>query len=155
MRWIALCAAAVIGIAATGRAEDIKSGALTIEAPWVRASAGTTAGVFLTVRNDGEADRLAAVTTESAAEAKIDATVKDGDVMKMRPVDRLPVPAHGNVALTPGGYHIMLMGLKGPLKAGDSVSLTLRFEKAGPVRVVAEVLKSGSMGPMMDHQTMK
>jgi copper(I)-binding protein len=44
------------------------------------------------------------------------------------------------------------MGLKAPLKAGDSVSLTLRFDKAGPVRVVADVLKPSSMGPMMDHQ---
>jgi copper(I)-binding protein len=59
----------------------------------------------------------------------------EGDVMRMRQVDAIDVPAGQAVELKPGSFHLMLMGLKAPLKAGDRFPLTLKFEKAGEVKV--------------------
>ena len=73
----------------------------------------------------------------------------DGSVMRMRQVDAIDLPAGQAVELKPGGLHIMLMDLKAPLKAGDTVPLTLRFEKAGehtvqvPVRAAPAAAASG------------
>jgi hypothetical protein len=57
----------------------------------------------------------------------------------MSPVDSVDIPAGGELAFKPGSYHVMLMGLKQELKTGDKVTLTLNFEKAGPVTVECEV----------------
>jgi copper(I)-binding protein len=69
----------------------------------------------------------------------------EGNVMKMRQIDRLALPAGKTVQLSPGGYHLMLLGLKAPLKAGDSFPLTLKFEKAGEVTVKVRVEAAGAM----------
>ena len=63
----------------------------------------------------------------------------EGDVMRMRQVDAIELPPGATVELKPGGMHLMLMGLKQPLKADDKVPLTLRFEKAGEVTVQMSV----------------
>jgi copper(I)-binding protein len=70
--------------------------------------------------------------------------IMEGNVAKMRRVDSIPVPDGGSVTLQPGGYHIMLMDLKGPLKAGDTVKLKLKFEKAGEMEVDAKVQPIGA-----------
>ena len=62
-----------------------------------------------------------------------------GEMMGMRPIPRLDIPAGGSVELKPGSYHIMLIELVAPLKAGDKIDITLKFEKAGDVKVTAEV----------------
>ena len=109
---------------------------------WVRASIGQvpTTAAYLTVENRGEKDdRLLSVSTPIAASAQIHDSGESKGVMQMRPVKALSV-AHGkSVALTPGGMHIMVMGLTLPLKAGDRIPLTLHFEHAGDVAVQAEV----------------
>jgi copper(I)-binding protein len=124
------------------------AGKITVEAPWARASAGTTGAAYLTVKNAGDAeDRLVAVSTPAAAKAEIHTTTMEGDVMKMRPVDAVPVAAHGTAELKPGGLHVMLMELKAPLKQGDTIPLTLKFEKAGDVPVTVAVQGVGAAGP--------
>jgi hypothetical protein len=65
-----------------------------------------------------------------------------GGMMGMQPIARLEIPAGGSVALEPGGYHIMLIGLKQELVAGETIEITLTFEKAGEVKVTAEVRES-------------
>jgi copper(I)-binding protein len=85
------------------------------------------------------ADRLVAVTTEAAANAELHQSVEENGVARMLPVDSLEIPAGGSVELKPGGYHIMLMGLKAPLKKGDVLMLQLKFEHAGMVEVMADV----------------
>jgi hypothetical protein len=65
-----------------------------------------------------------------------------GGTMGMRPIDRLEIPAGGTVELKPGSYHIMLIGLNQELKPGDKIEITLTFEKAGEVKVTAEVRES-------------
>jgi copper(I)-binding protein len=77
-------------------------------------------------------------------------TIKNGDVMEMRPVDALTVSADKPVTLAPGGYHIMLMGLKRPLAKGDKFPVTLRFEKAGSIQATVTVQSAGASAPTMD-----
>ena len=135
--------------AAAGLAE-VKAGGITISQPWARATAGRapTAGAYITLRNDGStADRLLGARTSAAARADMHIQQMDGDIMRMRPVDAIELPPGASVAMGPGGLHIMLVDLKAPLKAGDRLPLTLRFEKAGEVTVEAQILSIGAAGP--------
>ena len=101
---------------------------------------GMNGGVYLTIRNDGDqADRLLGAESPVARVVEIHETTMEGDVMAMRPVEAIEIPAGGEVSLEPGGYHIMLIDLQQPLAAGDSVELTLIFEQAGRITVTAEV----------------
>ena len=86
------------------------------------------------------ADRLVSATSPAAQKVEIHSMTMDGGIMRMRPVpDGLPVTAGGKLELKPGGFHIMLIGLKAPLALGSSVPLTLRFAKAGTVTVQLKV----------------
>ena len=106
---------------------------VTVTDAWVR---GTVAGqkvtgAFMQLTSPADATRVG-VATPTAKIVEIHEMKKDGDVMKMKAVDRLPLPAGKRVVLEPGGYHVMLFDLKQPLKEGDVVPLTLTFEdKAG------------------------
>ena len=128
---------------------------VTVETPWSRATVGKTGAVYMTLRNDGtETDVVVGVESGAARKAEIHETIAAGDIMKMRPVDRLELAPGETVVLEPGGKHIMLMGLAGPLKEGEDVSLTLTFETAGTVDVVAPVAAAGAaVAPAhgMDH----
>ena len=114
-----------------------------VKGAFARASAMSTAkagAVYMTLMNQGAvADRLMAVTTGAAISAEIHEALMEDGVAKMRPVEVFDVPAGGSVELKPGGYHIMLMGLKAPLKKGDMIMLQLKFEHAGLVDVMAHV----------------
>lgn len=146
MRGIASFCVALLLIATAARAEEVKAGDLTITDVWSRASAAKTAGVFLTIRNAGDADRLVSAETKAAAVAQLHATTRSGDVVRMRKIDGVDVPAHGRVALKPGGTHVMLVGLQGPLREGTSFPLTLTFAKAGAVVVTVSVRQAGAVG---------
>lgn len=106
---------------------------------WVRATpAGVpTAAAYLTLTNRGRApDRLLSARTSAAASAGVHTMSMTGGIMRMRPVEGgLPLPPGGAVTLSPGGDHLMLMGLKRPLPPGARLSLTLRFERAGVVKL--------------------
>lgn len=110
---------------------------------FARASATSMAkagAVYMTLTNHGAApDRLLAASTPAAASAEVHESLEKDGVATMRPIESLEIPAGGSVQLKPGGYHIMLMGLKAPLKKGDMVMLQLKFEHAGMVDVVANV----------------
>src|ERR1700754_3488725 len=109
-----------------GIASAQSAGKVSVETPWARASAGTTGAAYFTLKNQGDADdRLVAVSTPAAGKAELHTMTMEGDVMKMRPVDGIPVAAHGTAELKPGGLHVMLMELKAPLKQGESFPLTL------------------------------
>ncbi|MEO1025827.1 MAG: copper chaperone PCu(A)C [Pseudomonadota bacterium] len=94
-------------------------------------------GGFLQITNAGlEDDRLIAVSTSIAGRAEIHEMAMQGDTMKMREIDQgLPIPAGATVSLEPGGYHLMFMGLEGPLVEGERFEATLIFEKAGAMVV--------------------
>jgi periplasmic copper chaperone A len=144
---IVLILAWTAAVAAGGRAH-----ALHIEAPWSRATPpGVTTGVaYLTIRNDGAAaDRLLAASSPQAESVEIHQTSMVDGEMQMRERQDLPVPPGAVLRFEPGGYHLMLVGLKAPLVAGGRATLTLRFERAGPITVELPVAAAGAPAPGM------
>ncbi|MCA3255504.1 MAG: copper chaperone PCu(A)C [Alphaproteobacteria bacterium] len=143
--------AALIAVAAAASAHSYRAGSLTIQHPWSRETAPGQAvgGGFMTIVNRGGADdRLLSGTSPVAAEVQIHTMSMDGGVMRMRQVtDGIAVPAKGTLALKPGGYHIMFMGLKRPLKRGERIPVTLRFQRAGAVTLQVAVQPVTSTGP--------
>jgi copper(I)-binding protein len=105
--------------------------AIAVTNAWARetAPAQVNGGGFLTITNKGQADRLVSASSTVAPTVQLHTMSMDGGVMRMRELpDGIPVPAQSVVELKPGGMHIMFIGLKAPLKPGQSVALTLRFE---------------------------
>jgi hypothetical protein len=145
---LALSSSAIIVPRAS--AHEITAGALTISHPWSRATAGSakTGALYLTVANAGaEADRLLGVSAEVAARCELHLSGMNGDVMTMQMVDKVEVPAGGAVSFAPQGAHVMLIGLKAPLKKGSSFPAVLHFEKAGDVTVEVEVQGIADLQP--------
>ncbi len=115
---------------------------IVIEDPWVRAVPPTAknTALFMVIKNVGDdPDALIGVKTDISKMVSIHKTVDQNGVMKMVHVDKLSVPAGGSVVLKPGGYHIMVMGLKKDIKAGENVKFTLIFEKSGEITIKAPV----------------
>jgi copper(I)-binding protein len=132
---------------------EFKAGDLTIGHPWSRATPGgaKVGGGYLTITNKGPApDRLVSVSIPAAVADHVEIhemATKDG-VMTMRAQPNgVTIEPGKTVAFVPGGYHLMLMGLKGPLKQGDRVKAVLTFEKAGPVEVTINVEGMGAQHP--------
>ncbi len=126
----------------TGTAATVVVGNLTIDDAWARASmAGMKMGAgYLTVTNGGAADdELLAVTTPAAGEVQIHRSQTQDGVMRMREVGATSIPAGQRIRFLPGGLHLMFMGLKAPLEAGQTVPVTLQFREAGEVTVSFEV----------------
>ena len=123
-----------------GEMTSFAIGDLVVESPWARESVTRTGVAYFTVRNGGDQDdRLIVVSSEVAEQAELHASVMQDGVMRMRAVDAVEVPAHGEAVLAPGGLHVMLVGLKAPLEEGGSFALTLTFEKAGEVEVMTAI----------------
>ena len=98
-----------------------------------------------------------ASSTPIAANAEPHETINDNGIMKMPPAAAVPIPAHEMVTFAPGGTHIMLMGLKQPLTAGQSFLLTLTFAHSAPVTVDVKIrgLGRGTNGSMSGHDGMQ
>lgn len=125
---------------------------MTLERAWARATPpGTTvAAAYLVIDNRGSrSDRLLALSSPRAERAEVHATLRDGDVVRMRRVDPLHLGAGERLELRPGGTHIMLLGLRAPLAEGERVPLVLRFEVAGELRTEIRVFAAG--GGRHDH----
>ena len=122
---------------------------------WARATAPgqTDGGGFVTITHAADApDRLIGVSSPVATSAQVHSMTMDHGVMRMRAVEGgLLIPPHGHVDLQPGGYHIMLLGLKHPLRVGESVPVLLRFENAGVVSTRLAVQPAGATGPATQH----
>lgn len=102
--------------------------------------AGTNSAAYLVIRNEGsQADRLIKAESAVAKAVELHNVKMENNVMEMFQVDGIDVPANGQAELKPGSYHVMLIGLTRDLKAGEKVTLTLTFEKAGAVTLEAEV----------------
>ncbi|MET3108901.1 copper(I)-binding protein [Oxalobacteraceae bacterium GrIS 2.11] len=124
-------------------AHEFKLGEIQIAHPYARATVTqqTSGAAYLGLENKGKTtDKLLKVESNVAKSVEIHNMEMVGDVMKMREVDGLELKAGSKISMSPGGgYHIMLIGLKQPLKAGDKFPLTLTFEKAGKIEVVVYV----------------
>ena len=133
--------------------EDFKLGALTISQPYARATAPgqPVGGGFMTIANKGADDHLLSATATAAKSIELHSMSMEGDVMRMRQVEAIALPAGQSVELKPGALHMMFMGLKAPLKAGDKVPVTLKFEKAGELTVMVRVQAPGADAPAHKH----
>jgi copper(I)-binding protein len=146
------CAAALLALpGGSSQAQEVKAGDLVIMQPWSRATPGGAkiAGGYLTIENKGAAsDRLTAVSGDIAGKVEIHEMAMNNGVMTMRPLEKgLEIEPGKTVKLAPGGYHLMLMDLKNPLKQGEKVPLELQFEKAGKVAVSLDVQGVGAQAP--------
>ena len=137
---------ALVAFATSIQAQDAKVGSIKIENAYVRATAPgqPAAGAFMKIENSGTADQLVSASSPAAGEVQLHQMSMEGNVMKMGQVKDIAVPANGSVDLKPGGYHIMLMNIKAPLKAGETVPVKLKFAKAGEVEVKLPVNAVGS-----------
>ena len=137
--------------AAPAHAEEVKAGDLVITQAWSRATPGgaKVAGGYLTIENKGSApDRLIGGSADLADKVQVHEMATNNGVMTMRPLDKgLAIEPGKTVKLAPGGYHLMLLDLKSPLKQGDKLPVTLEFEKAGKVNLSFDVEGIGAQGP--------
>ena len=145
----ALVAASLL-VASSVRAEEVKAGDLVISQAWSRATPGGAkiGGGYLTIENRGSApDRLIGGSSDAAGKVEVHEMTMNNGVMTMRPLEKgLTIDPGKVVKLAPGGSHLMLMDLKGPLKQGDKLAITLEFEKAGKVQVSFDVQAVGAKG---------
>jgi len=128
-------------------AHEEKSEHLTISHPWSRATAPSqkVGAVFMKISTNGaNEDRLIGAESPDAETVQIHGHTMVNDVMRMRPVDGVVIPATGEAVLAPGGFHIMLIGLKAPLFEETVIPLTLIFEKAGKVEIEAVIEAPGA-----------
>ena len=120
---------------------------------WARATTtnAIAGGVFLTIQATGGVDRLVSVASPVAEAAELHETVNEAGIMKMKPVAVLAVEPGKPVVLKPGSYHIMLSGLKRPLRQGESFPVVLTFERAPAVTATVQVQAAGASGPGHGH----
>ncbi len=141
---------AVLATAFPAVAGKTRVGNITIIDPWSRATPGLAKNgvAYLTIRNDGRVrDRLVAAHGETARRTMLHAHEKSGAVMRMRSVSTIAIAPGTSMKLRPGGFHIMLFGIREPFREGMRFKLTLVFENAGAVMVTVAVGKAGAMGP--------
>jgi len=166
MKMILLACGVIMSLVTLSIAAQQNDGTgLVVERVWARASTGATGAVYLSISNHGTApDRLLAVRTPMAEKAELHESKMENGVMKMRPLGPITIGPSQSAVLKPGADHVMLMGLKQPLKQGETFPLTLTFEKAGDIQVNVKIEGAGAMGadamdhgPMqgMDHDRMK
>lgn len=127
---------------------------ITVQDAWIRGTppSATTTAAFMTIHNAGSDDAiLKSADCEVAETVQIHTMEQVGEIMKMKEVSELRIPANKQAILAPKGYHIMLIGLVRPIKEGESIPLSLNFTDRATVVVDAVVKKWGSMPPMSHH----
>jgi len=141
--------AALICLSLPAAAHDFTAGPIVIDHPWARATPGQArnGAAFFTLSTKAETgDRLLSASSAVAAKTELHTHLHENGVMRMRPVESIPVTPGKATKLEPSGFHVMLLSLKAPLKVGDVFTLDLQFEKAGKttVEVVVEAVGAHS-----------
>ena len=142
---------ALLYAAIAASAHEFKVGNVSIGHPYARptAPAQPTGGGYLTLTSKGSADRLVSASATFAEAVQLHSMRMQGDVMQMREIDAIDLPAGKTVELKPGGLHLMFVGLKAPFAPGQKIPVKLRFEKAGEVSV--EMSVDSAVAPPMAH----
>jgi len=115
---------------------------------------GIDVGVaYFTIRNAGKSDRLLRVSSPVAKRAELHVSSMKGGIMRMEPLSAVVIGSGGSASFEPNGRHVMLVGLKRPLKQGDAFPLFLTFAKAGRVEVQVRVgdMSEAGTGEGMDY----
>ncbi len=137
-----------LGAWAAGAADSI-----SVSDPYVRmAPPGAQAtAAFMLLKNAGDKDvKLVKAGSDASKITELHTHINDNGVMKMRPVPSIEIKAKSETALKPGGLHIMMIDLKGPMKEGDKVAVTLSFDD-GSSKVIEAVVRMPMPMPAMDH----
>lgn len=135
-------AAALLGAAAL----PVRAESLTIANAWARATPPgvRTAAAYLTIANDGAADRLLEAASPAARVLELHTHRSEGGLQRMVRLPDVALPAGGTVRFEPGGLHVMLIDIAAPLTPGMQIELTLRFENASPVTLSVPVVDARS-----------
>ena len=136
--------------------EHHEGAGIKIEQAWARATPGKvkTAAAYIAIRNAGKrTDRLVAVASDVAQRVEIHTHRNENGVMRMRRIDGLDVLAGDRAILKPGGTHLMLFGLRQPLKKGLTFQVILSFRDAGEVKSPVKVMSVGALRGETDHKT--
>jgi copper(I)-binding protein len=143
-----------LGFSFSLQAQEAKVGSIKVDQAYTRATVPgqQVAGGFMKIENKGTSgDQLLSASSPAAGEVQLHEMAMEGNVMKMRQVKDIAVPAGGSVELKPGGLHLMFMNIKAPLTAGESVPVKLKFAKAGEVEVKMPVNAMGQAGGAAKH----
>ncbi|HUU24366.1 MAG TPA: copper chaperone PCu(A)C [Methyloceanibacter sp.] len=151
---VALTMAALMFVAWTAWAAQ--PGGISVSDAWVRPTIGEgkTTAAYMTITNKGDGDDV--LRSARSPKAKMvelhQTTMTDEGVMRMRPVEGgLSIPAGATLELSPGGNHLMIMGLDDALADGGALPLTLDFSSAGSVEITVPVRKGGGKGSGAGH----
>jgi hypothetical protein len=149
-RSLLACAALVLALSTAAPA--IAQSPPKVEGAWARPTVAGQAGGggFLKITS-ATADRLVSASAPISKTVELHTMQMDGNVMRMREIPAIEIPAGQTVELKPGGLHVMFIGLTQTLDNGASFPLTLRFEKAGEVKVDVQVRNQGP-APMSMHK---
>jgi copper(I)-binding protein len=151
MRLAVFAALTAVALLAAGAAD---AATIEVKDAWIRTpppGAPTAAGYATIVNHAISSDRLTGASTGAATSAQLHQMSMSGGVMRMRPLTGgVPIGASASLKFTPNGDHLMLIGLKTPLKAGTHVKITLQFQRAGAVAAdfVVRDAAPGGMGGM-------
>ena len=151
LRWVTAFAVLLMVFKPEAQAQAQAQAQALVKDAWARPTVPgqTVGGGYFRIDGGPTADRLLAVSADIAQSVELHTMRMDGDVMRMRQLDSVDVPAKQSVEFKPGGMHVMLIGLKTPLKVGNNFPMTLRFEKAGSVSVNVRVLPAP---PSAEHK---
>lgn len=160
---VSLLALSAVVVAPGSALADSDKGASAVEDPspvpvvlpgayaFATAEGQANGAVFMKIYST-EADTLVGARSPAAKTVELHEHTMEGDVMGMRKVDRIALPAYGTTTFHPMGYHVMLIGLNAPLVAGGEVPVTLSFEANGDVDVVAKIVPPGTTPESQDAQ---
>jgi copper(I)-binding protein len=156
MQSVVIIIAAISFSATTSMATDQNDPSINVHQAWARATApGQDVGAAYLMIVSKKDTNLVKIDTDAAEHTQIHSMTMNNGVMKMRELESLAIPAGKMVNLAPGGMHLMLMGLKKPLKAGEQLALTLQFKdhagKLSSVNIQA-IIQAGANEP--DHHSM-
>lgn len=153
---LAIVVSAAVGCGDDDAAPAPEEATINVVNPFVPEPPADLGAAYMVIENHDEvADRLVAATSDVAGMVELHQTKMENGAMKMSRVEGMEIPAGGELKLERGGYHMMLIDLNRDLKQGDEVSLTLSFERAGVVLVVAPVVASAGTEPMSGTGTPK
>ena len=136
-------------------AAPVAQAQVQVDRAWARATApgAPVGGGYMTIRNRGPApDRLVGASSSAAAKVELHVHIKEGEIVRMRPVQGYDIPANGSFELKPGGAHLMFIQLARPFKEGDKIPVRLKFEKAGEVNVEFAVGRLADSAPPPAHK---
>ena len=126
---------------------------IEVSSTWARPALqeGNGAVYFLLQNHSAAGDELTGISSDIARAAEIHESKMEGDVMQMQQVSSVPIGGKESVVFEPGGYHVMLIGLKQELKAGDEIQVTLQFKNHEAIQVAVPVQEMAPDGEAGEH----